>query len=142
MQDFDFEIIYRKGSDISHVDFLSRNPIETVAQIDLSANNYKNWLTIAQSRDEECKQIIKCLNNKNEDDVSRKYKFEKGTLFRVISTEVDKSIELPFVPSNNRYNILKVFHDDQCHVGWEKTLASMKLYFWFPHNDSLCQEIC
>lgn len=133
MQDFDFQIMYRKGSEISHVDFLSRNPIETVAQVDLCSNNYKNWLTIAQTQDEECKQIIKSLKD-NRDDATKKFKFEKGTLFRIISTNPDKPLEaLPFVPSNNRYNLLKIFHDDQCHVGWEKTLASIKLYFWFPH---------
>lgn len=134
MQDFDFQIIYRKGSEISHVDFLSRNPIETVAQVDLSSNNYQNWLTLAQSRDEECKQIIKSLNDNKKGDNSRKYKFEKGTLFRMILTDPNKPLEsIPFVPSNNRYNLLKIFHDDQCHIGWEKTLASLKLYFWFPH---------
>jgi hypothetical protein len=42
-------------------------------------------------------------------------------------------LKLLFVPSGNRHNLLKIFHDDQSHVGWEKTLASIKLYFWFPN---------
>lgn len=134
MQDFTFQIIYRKGSQISHVDFLSRNPIKLFAQIhSIPDNNYNNWLAVAQTQDKECKQIITSLNGNN-DDFARKYKIQKETLFRIITDKTGKPKDLlPFVPSNNRYNLLKIFHDDQCHVGWEKTLASIKLYFWFPH---------
>jgi hypothetical protein len=66
-----------------------------VNQIDSGPINFKNWFTVAQSQDKECNQITKSLEN-NEKDAKKKYIFEKGTLFRIITLEDDKSLQLLF----------------------------------------------
>ncbi|CAH1969170.1 unnamed protein product [Acanthoscelides obtectus] len=32
----------------------------------------------------------------------------------------------------NRLGLLRIFHDEQCHVGPEKTYESIAQHFWFP----------
>jgi hypothetical protein len=38
-----------------------------------------------------------------------------------------------FVPRQNRLGLLRLFYDEQCHVGADKTIASINKHFWFPH---------
>ena len=37
-----------------------------------------------------------------------------------------------FVPRQSRLGLLRIFHDEQCHVGSEKTFSSIAAHFWFP----------
>lgn len=36
------------------------------------------------------------------------------------------------VPRHNRLGLLRIFHDEQCHIGFDKTLESIQRHFWFP----------
>lgn len=37
-----------------------------------------------------------------------------------------------FVPRHSRLGLLRLFHDEQCHIGTDKTIDSILKHFWFP----------
>lgn len=123
MQDFDFEIVYRKGSALPHVDFLSRNP--TVRKITAE----ESWLYIEQRSDNEVKQLIEDASTGNLDPT--RYVVRNGILNYVLQTPHGQIVK-PFVPRKSRLGLLRIFHDEQCHVGIDKTIASIQKHFWFP----------
>ena len=53
MQDFTFNIVHRKGSALSHADFLSRNPM-VVRRL----TSHENWLYVEQRGNAEVKKLI------------------------------------------------------------------------------------
>lgn len=132
MQDFDFSIVYRKGSSLPHVDFLSRNPV--VRRIDATNTN---WLYVEQRGDDETMQLI----NASKDGLLDKtrYSVKNGILHYVISSP-DGTHKKPFVPRRSRLGLLRIFHDEQCHVGMDKTIDSIQKHFWFPHMRSTVKK--
>jgi hypothetical protein len=56
LQDFNYETVYRKGSSLSHVDFLSRNPVSV-----LRVSPHESWLHIQQKGDAEAQQMLNDL---------------------------------------------------------------------------------
>jgi hypothetical protein len=56
LQDFNYEIVYRKGSSLSHVDFLSRNPVSV-----LRVSPHESWFHIQQKGDAEAQQMLNDL---------------------------------------------------------------------------------
>ena len=82
MQDFDFEIIYRPGTQVAHVDYLSRNPIDCML-IDITD---AKWIKVAQIQDHDIMIIQKILQSGNVKPQTKQY-FEKydlrgGVVFR------------------------------------------------------------
>lgn len=156
MQDFEFNVIYKKGKYISHVDFLSRNPVENVDHVNLITKDSKyilksnpgsqlkssinlcydslvnliedpqSWLEIAQQNDEETQRIISQVLA-GEIDVTR-YVFQNDLLYYQAEPNNLKF----YVPKRSRYELLRLFHDNNCHVGIFKTLQKLKEHFWFP----------
>lgn len=67
LQSFDFDVTYREGKRMSHVDFLSRNPLPVNSKsvesrispkrIDVTELSY-NWLQAEQLRDVDISKII------------------------------------------------------------------------------------
>lgn len=132
MQDFNFTITYRKGSSLPHVDFLSRNPV-VVRRMKV----YDNWLYVEQRGDAETVQLI----NDSKDgrlDKSR-YTVKNGILHYVVSTS-EGTLLKPFVPRQSRIGLLRIFHDEQYHVGTEKTTESIQKLFWFPQLRSFVKK--
>lgn len=131
LQSFDFEIEYRKGERIPHVDFLSRNPIT------LNINNvlnYNDWLEVAQSNDTETKSIVESIQNGTIDkSVAPSYEIQNGLLYRIYFTKGNKTKKSLFVPKSYRWNIIQTYHDSLKHLGWEKTLEKIREQFWFPN---------
>lgn len=124
MQDFNFSIIYRKGSSLSHVDFLSRNPI-----VRLINAKEKNWLYVEQRGDSEIRQLINDAKDGRID--KTRYVVTNGILHYVVDSPQGKTTK-PFVPRHSRLGLLRIFHDEQCHVGSEKTIELIQKHFWFP----------
>ena len=58
MQDYDFEFLYRPGAHVSHVDYLSQNPIE-VMRIGITDNE---WIRAAQSQDPDI-EVVRNFGN-------------------------------------------------------------------------------
>lgn len=45
-----------------------------------------------------------------------------------------------YVPAAARFNLTKLFHDDQCHIGVDKTIESMRTKYWFPGTTSFIKK--
>ena len=133
MQDFQFEILYKKGKFVGHVDYLSRNPIEHVKAVSSvvylinDANALPSWLEIAQRNDNETQTLISKVQSGDID--SNQYVIINNLLH--YNSDSDGSPKL-YVPRGYRLSMLRLFHDDNCHVGYDKTLNKIKENFWFP----------
>ncbi|CAK1581439.1 unnamed protein product [Parnassius mnemosyne] len=125
MRDFQYTFEYRKGSLMSHADYLSRNPVE-VCHI----QNPKNWTKLAQSADEETLNLIDEFNNGQLD--SSRYELRNGLLYVKYFPIGEESRLLCYIPKGFRLSLLHVFHDDQDHIGYDKTIELILRYFWFP----------
>lgn len=124
MQDFNFNIVYRKGSSLPHVDYLSRNPV-----IIRRLATHESWLYIEQRGDAEIKQLIDDANDGKLD--KTRYCVKNGILHYIIGTPKGNTPK-PFVPRQSRLGLLRIFHDEQCHIGIDKTLETIQRHFWFP----------
>lgn len=136
LQDFDFEIVYRKGKYISHVDFLSRNPVEVTIpttpacsfhSVNLISNDSRSWLEIAQQNDPETLSLIQRAEVGDLDE--NQYVVLNNLLYYKADPNASPKL---FVPRNNRIPLLRLFHDENCHVGFYKTLDKIRENFWFP----------
>lgn len=148
MQDFSFEVIYRKGQFVNHVDYLSRNPevdqdsINTThalpnASVPLKIDNMsvnlinspppRSWLETAQDSDPETRVLIEKVRAGDLD--SNQYMVQNNLLY--YKTDPMAAPKL-FIPKGSRLSILNLFHDENCHVGLDKTYQKILEYFWFP----------
>lgn len=150
MQDFDFEITYKKGKYIGHVDFLSRNPVEKsinfiiptsksqlcepASQGTVNLINDQSWLEIAQQNDLETQNLINQIAAGELDE--NQYFMQNNLLFYKAQSNEPKL----YVPKGSRFSLLKLFHDENCHVGFEKTLMKLREHFWFPRMAAFVQK--
>lgn len=141
MQDFSFEIVYRKGQYVGHVDYLSRNPeLSSGYSQDITVlsnppqnisvnpiNLPQSWLEMAQDRDPATQDLIEKVRTGNLD--PNQYMVQNNLLYYK-----SNPISAPklFVPKGSRLSILRLFHDENCHVGFGKTHHKLSEYFWFP----------
>lgn len=115
LQGYNFKIVYRLGNQVSHVDYLSRNPVECY-----SVNITEvEWIKVAQVQDDDIEVIRKILEARDRKPETKQY-FNKcdlkgGVVFRRI-VEGNKWVISKFA----RFNIAKLCHDDQGHFALEK----------------------
>lgn len=130
LQSFNFTIEYRKGKYIQHVDYLSRNPMQKAPTV-LSALviNTDNWLKIVQRKDPQTENIKSQLM---EGKLTTEYFCQNDILYRKINPGHNPPIYRAFIPKGSRLSVLRMFHDEQCHIGPDKTFAKINHYFWFP----------
>lgn len=125
-QDYNFDIVYRPGTQVAHVDYLSRNPVDCLA-VDITS---AEWIKVAQMQDSDIEVIRKILETGEvRPDVKQyfeKYDLKGGVVFR--NTENGKKW---LVPRMSRFNIVKLCHDDQGHFALEKTLEKIRENYWF-----------
>lgn len=131
LQDFQFEIVYKKGEYIKHVDFLSRNPVNcqnntTIADINV-IDEPQSWLAIAQQRDPETLSLIEQVERGEID--PNQYIVRNNLLHYKNSPSGQPKL---YVPKGHRLYVTRLFHDENCHVGFEKTLHKIRENFWFP----------
>lgn len=126
MQDFDFDIEYRKGINMSHADYLSRNPVVQVHHI----TKPRNWAQIAQSADEETQGLLQKLREGNLD--PRRYVQQNDLLYYRYRPIGEEPRLLCYIPKGHRLSLLRVFHDEHEHVSAEKTMDLILKHFWFP----------
>ena len=93
LQTFTFDIVYRKGKRMAHVDFFSRNPtgvdpikFDKIKEkiVDL-AEISEDWLLAEQLRDLQILEIVKKLQNDElAEDIANTYELHTGTLYRKV----------------------------------------------------------
>lgn len=133
MQDFNFNVVYRKGIYVGHVDYLSRNPVEnkntrkTISLCTVNITNSDSWLERAQHNDPETISLIERVQSGDVD--NNQYVFKNNLLYYKYLP--DNKLKL-YVPKGCRLGVLRLYHDENCHVGHEKTLQKLLESFWFP----------
>lgn len=126
LQDFDFNIQYRKGIMLPHADYLSRNPIHFVNNI----SRPQNWAQVAQSADEETQKLIRLLDEGQLD--ATRYVKRNDILYYRYTPVGEPPRLLCFIPKGHRLSLLRIFHDEHCHCGADKTADLVLRHFWFP----------
>lgn len=135
LQEFDCEFEFRPGQRMSHVDALSRGPVETQSEklhvLDILLVSSEDWIATVQSTDEEIcrmKEILFDPELGNKVDVYTNFKLKNGRVFRVVDNDSLRWV----VPRGSRWQVTKANHDDIGHFGVEKTLDRIRALYWFP----------
>jgi hypothetical protein len=68
------------------------------------------------------------------------FEVKHSILYRKLRMEDGFVIFRYFVPKDSRLGLLRVYHDEQCHVGGEKTLHKVREQFWFPRMTSFVKK--
>lgn len=147
LQTFDFDIEYRQGKRMEHVDFLSRNLVPD-SQPKTKVNQKKvylteisaNWLQAEQQKDSELLSTISKLNNNSLDkDIAKTYELRHKVLHKKIERN-NRSIWLPVVPKAFQWAVINNVHESLLHLGWEKTLEKVYCHYWFPHMNKYVRK--
>lgn len=126
LQNFHFNVEYRKGTMLSHADYLSRNPPLQVHQI----SKPRNWAQIAQAADNETHDLLQKLQDGSLD--STRYVMQKDILYYRCTPVEEVPRLLCYVPRGHRLSLLRVFHDEHEHIDSDKTVTLILKHFWFP----------
>lgn len=139
LQTFNFNIMYREGKRMAHVDFFSRNPIDIdrveinkikEKEINLTEIS-KGWLLAEQRRDPQISEIVtKLQNDELAEDIASTYELRSSTLYRKIQRK-GRTLSLPIVPRGFRWSVINHVHQSIMHLGWDKTLEKLYEYHWF-----------
>lgn len=127
LQDYDFDVEYRPGTQMGHVDALSRNPIEVNRIVE------EDYIDAIQASDASTQELILNLKRETEANkgknrgLSKEFQLIGERLCRVVGEEL-----IPVLPRVARRHILKMYHDENGHVGSEKCLDALKEKYWFP----------
>lgn len=141
IQEFQCTIEYRPGAKMSHVDALSRNPIENAEIQDLdqypsvlSIISSEDWLQTLQLGDSELRRIKDILTTDMDTDklkyIKDNYALKDNKLYKCI--DGDQNNLKWVVPKGARWQLCRLNHDDIGHLGIEKTIDRIKRSYWFP----------
>lgn len=147
LQEFDFELSHRPGTQLAHVDAMSRAPVEParddlqvvteqLMRIDISQTD---WIVTMQLQDENLQRIVDILNGKSHSKDERQlktvYELKNNRLYR----NVDGRLRW-VVPNAVRWRVVKSAHDDRGHFGLEKTVDYLRREFWFAGMRNYVQK--
>lgn len=135
-QDFSFEIVHRAGSQMQHVDALSRNPaynsnnlpqtnevVHTISEGD--------WLLSVQLQDPSiCSTRDKLQSGEAE---TNKQLFNE---YELLGNKVNRRTEFGrrwLVPKQCIRYVIRANHDDVGHFAVDKTIERIKSKYWFSH---------
>lgn len=114
-----YELVWRKGERMAHVDALSR--CNAVAMVDANDINLK--LSVAQARD----VTISELRNRLFNETLEKNRIQDGMVFRIENGE-----QLFYVPDEMVNSVIRETHEKIGHMGISKTMAQLRMFYWFP----------
>lgn len=133
LQDFDFSLEYRKGTCMSHADYLSRNPVNVC-----SVQKPQNWAQAAQAADAETLDLLEKLTDGRLD--ANRYVKKNDLLYYKYSCAGEQPRLLCFIPKGHRLSLLRIFHDEHDHPGIDKTVELILKHFWFPSLRAFVQK--
>lgn len=129
IQEYDMEVEHRPGKSHSHVDALSRCPVEPTRIADINAVDVFDWIVCLQNQDEKIRIIkMKLESGEAESELKNNYKLKEERLYRIIADGTDRLV----VPKYGRWNILRKYHDCIGHPGLRRCEKIIKDTFWFP----------
>lgn len=130
LQNYEFEVEYRKGERLQHADFFSRNPSELAVNV---MTRDMDWLKVEQRRDEALRLLMDTLRDNNP---VEGYVLEDDVLKRNIENPVFGQQTCTVVPKSFHWSIINSYHTALKHPGWEKTLQKIKETYWFDKMSS------
>lgn len=146
LSEYDFDIKYRSGQQMKHVDAISRDPVEESEEIEdiiidklsvFSIISGEEEIALYQYSDEDFKSKIDILKRdrsewtQSEKSLVQDYKMKNGLLYKSLESDGDTK-DLYAVPKTMRKALTIKFHDLMSHQGSEKTYRKMKNYYYFP----------
>jgi ribosomal protein L21E len=130
LQDYNFDIQYRPGLKMNHVDCLSRNPSTSIMSVINITES--EWLLATQLQDETVctiRDILLAKCNKSAyKHIFALYTLKDGLVYRKCENGLIKWL----VPKVNRWQICRLCHDEMGHFGVDKTLAKIQENYYFP----------
>ncbi|CAI6373983.1 unnamed protein product [Macrosiphum euphorbiae] len=143
LQEYEYDIQHRPGNKMAHVDALSRAPVtesDGTTLNDVLAERLDVYVTItqeervliAQTADEDIKDIIKILKKpeeertKSEKAQARGFELQGQLLYRFHNGK-----KLFVMPKSMRKSITVVAHDLCGHLSVEKTVSQILQDYWF-----------
>jgi transposase InsO family protein len=132
IQEFDIEIVHRPGTQMNHVDALSRAPSEDAQEVDTACLKVSkaiideaDWLFSIQLQDKKIQKIVTDLKLEKKTQ-NQDYVIEHDRLFRKYDSKL-----LWIVPKQLRFHILYECHDKAGHMSVDKTISRISNCFWF-----------
>lgn len=132
-QPFTYDVVHRAGSQMQHVDALSRNPIcdngvnvESVMSI-----TEGDWLLSVQLQDPSICSIREILLSGDAE--ANKRIFQD---YELLGNKVYRRTEYGrrwLVPKSCIWNVIRANHDDVGHFAVDKTIERIRSRYWFPH---------
>lgn len=135
ISEFTFDIEYRPGTRMTHVDALSRNTtLSSEADDESTVVVYNietdNWLLTLQMTDPDIARITKILKPETDEeakDIRKNYVIKNHRVYRKVGEN-----HCMVVPRDARWQICRSNHDDVGHLGITKTTERIQKLFWFP----------
>lgn len=125
LQNYDYEIIHRKGDQMCHVDALSRSILI------VEPTSLEQALIYKQLKDPVIQEISKALESSE----SSEYEMRNGVVYRKKKDGI-----LFYVPESMEYQIIHSCHDEVGHIGTDKTIELISRSYWFPKLRKKVQE--
>lgn len=133
-QEFTFDIVHKAGSQMQHVDALSRNPVVNENTSD-PVNEVMNitegdWLLAVQLQDPSICSIRDILMSGEADankQIFKEYELLGNKVYR--RTEYGRRW---LVPKKCVWHIIRANHDDVGHFAVDKTIERIRAKYWFP----------
>lgn len=129
IQEYDLSIVYKPGVTMSHVDALSRNPIQSNINCQEVRCVDANWIATVQHSDSELQRMVEILNDEESENIAEiknNFVIKRGLLYRK-TPDGDRWV----VPKGVRWQLLKANHDDIGHFSFDKTYEKIKNNYWF-----------
>lgn len=148
LSEYDYEIRYRPGEKMSHVDSLSRAAVETPSKSGIIEEIYEtrvglytilteeDRILMMQRSDERLKEIIEILSreehdrNKRENGIVKNYVLENGRLKKEVTINNERKL-LYVIPDSMRKATVIKCHDQRGHWSVERTVAAILRHVWF-----------
>lgn len=134
LQNYEFEVEYRKGERLQHADFFSRNPSELIINV---ITRDLDWLKIEQRRDETLRLMMDSLSENNP---VEGYILENDVLKKFVPNPTFGEQLCIVVPKSFQWSIINSYHTALKHPGWEKTLQKIKETYWFDKMSSIVRK--
>jgi len=115
--DYDYELEYRAGTRMRHVDALSR----FIAVVE--ENPFEWNVTICQGQDPKIVEIRSKLKQSED----KSFEMRNGLVYRKYGNRV-----LFYVSQQMEKNVLYKYHDELGHLGTEKSAQAILENYWFP----------
>ena len=127
LQEYDFDIIHKKGALNIDADCLSRIPSSDICSLTTERDLIKE-IVCNQKQDDSAKRIMDCIKNSKS---HAKYMVDDGVLYRKLNLEDQQLLQL-FVPIKCRKRVIDESHEASGHSGYFKTFSHVRNKFYWP----------